>query len=52
MSGVSRRGEGYVIVHGAGLPRIEVVGFRREVDWSTLVERLVSATSGGPVRVE
>lgn len=52
MSGVSRRGEGYVIVQGAGLPRIEVVGFRREVDWSTLVERLVSATSGGPVRVE
>jgi len=39
-----------VIVAGAGLPRIQVVGFRRRVDWPTLVARLEAATSGqGPV---
>ena len=43
---------GYVIVAGHGLPHIEVVGHEREVDWPTLVARLVAATAGGSVRVE
>ena len=33
-------------VEGAGLPRIQVVGFRRRVDWPTLVSRLRAATAG------
>jgi hypothetical protein len=39
-------GDGYIIVAGAGLPRIQVVGFRRRVDWPTLVSRLQAATQG------
>ncbi|WP_154659436.1 hypothetical protein [Arenimonas composti] len=46
MSGVDSAGDGYTIVQGAGLPRIQVVGFRRRVDWPTLVDRLQAATEG------
>lgn len=46
MDGVGSAGDGYTIVEGAGLPRIQVVGFRRQVDWPTLVERLKAATEG------
>ncbi len=46
MDGVSSAGDGYTIVEGAGLPRIQVVGFRRQVDWPTLVDRLKAATEG------
>ena len=50
MEGIGSAGDGYIIVEGAGLPRIQVVGFRRRVDWPTLVARLQAATSGqGPV---
>lgn len=37
---------GYLIVDGRGLPHIEVIGHRREVDWPTLVARLAEVTSG------
>ena len=46
MEGIGSAGDGYIIVEGAGLPRIQVVGFRRRVDWPTLVARLQAATSG------
>ncbi len=46
MDGVAPAGDGYIIVEGASLPRIQVVGFRRQVDWPTLVARLEAATSG------
>lgn len=46
MSGVDSAGDGYTIVQGAGLPRIQVVGFRRRVDWPTLVARLKAVTEG------
>jgi hypothetical protein len=46
MDGVGSAGDGYIIVAGAGLPRIQVVGFRRRVDWPTLVSRLKAATEG------
>lgn len=46
MDGVGSAGDGYTIVEGSGLPRIHVVGFRRRVDWPTLVARLVAATEG------
>lgn len=46
MDGVDSAGDGYTIVEGAGLPRIQVVGFRRRVDWPTLVARLKAATEG------
>ncbi|HET8897699.1 MAG TPA: hypothetical protein VFN09_02785 [Rhodanobacteraceae bacterium] len=43
---------GYVIVDGRGLPHIEVIGHQHQVDWPTLVARLLAATEGGGVRVE
>lgn len=46
MDGVGSAGDGYIIVAGEGLPRIQVVGFRRRVDWPTLVARLQAATQG------
>ena len=52
MTGLKKRGAGYLIVEGRGLPRIEVVGFRREVDWPTLVARLKDATEGDTLRIE
>ncbi|CAN5166030.1 hypothetical protein BH11PSE14_BH11PSE14_05690 [soil metagenome] len=46
MDGIGSAGDGYIIVAGAGLPRIQVVGFRRRVDWPTLVSRLRAASNG------
>lgn len=37
---------GYVIVEGAGLPRITVVGFQQQVDWPVLLERLAGIADG------
>ena len=42
--------DGYTIVEGSGIPRIDIVGHRRRVDWPTLVRRLQEATQGqGPI---
>ncbi|PJK05941.1 hypothetical protein CO609_03165 [Lysobacteraceae bacterium NML91-0268] len=37
---------GFTIVKGSGLPRLEVIGHNRRVDWPTLLERLQAAGSG------
>ncbi|MEP6633055.1 MAG: hypothetical protein ABJA62_02490, partial [Luteimonas sp.] len=39
-------GRGFTIVEGAGIPRLSVVGFNRQVDWPTLVERLAAVSKG------
>lgn len=46
MDGLRSAGAGFIIVEGAGLPRLTVVGFNRRVDWPTLVDRLVAVTQG------
>lgn len=46
MAGLQPRGDGFVIVEGSGLPRLDIVGFNRSVDWETLVERVMAAGSG------
>lgn len=51
MSGLSgsapaQGGNAFTIVEGSGLPRLDVIGFNRAVDWTTLVERLVAAGKG------
>ncbi|KRE99530.1 hypothetical protein ASG87_14140 [Frateuria sp. Soil773] len=49
MSGLERDGDGYTIVEGSGLPRLQVIGHQQNVDWPTLVRRLKAATEGnGP----
>jgi hypothetical protein len=41
---------GYYLVKGKGLPRIDVIGTARRVDWPRLVEQLIAVTqSEGPV---
>ena len=46
MSGLHSAGAGFTIVEGSGVPRLQVVGFHRNVDWPTLVERLAAAVAG------
>jgi hypothetical protein len=46
MGGLHSAGDGFTIVEGAGVPRLDMVGFNRNVDWPTLVERLAAAGSG------
>ncbi|MGQ0697611.1 MAG: hypothetical protein ACT4PZ_05145 [Panacagrimonas sp.] len=42
---------GYVLVKGRWLPRIDVVGFNKQVDWSTFVTQLQNARAGGAAEV-
>ena len=37
---------GFTIVEGSGIPRLSVVGYNRQVDWPTLVERLAAVGKG------
>ena len=46
MGGLHSSGDGFTIVEGAGIPRLDVVGFNRNVDWPTLVERVMAVGSG------
>ena len=46
MSGLHSGNNAFTIVEGAGLPRLDVVDFNRQVDWPTLVERLAAVGSG------
>lgn len=45
------RDGGYVLVQGRLLPRIDVVGYSREVDWRTFVSQLKSARDSEGVQV-
>lgn len=47
MGGLDSDGDGYTIVEGSGLPRLQVVGHQTQVDWPTLVRRLRAAMEGG-----
>jgi hypothetical protein len=51
MSGVAPAPSGgYYLVKGKGLPRIDVIGNARRVDWPRLVQQLIAVTeSEGPV---
>lgn len=46
MDGLGSAGRGFIIVEGRGVPRLTVVGFNRQVDWPTLVERLGAIGKG------
>lgn len=46
MGGLHSAGTGFTIVEGAGIPRLDVVGFNRRVDWPTLVERVAAVGKG------
>jgi hypothetical protein len=46
MSGLEPANDGYTIVEGSGLPRLQVIGHQTQVDWPTLVRRLQEAING------
>lgn len=48
MRGLPSKGDGggYTIVDGSGLPRVNVVGHQKKVDWPVLLGRLKAAVSG------
>ncbi len=48
MNGIARANAGYYIVRGKGLPRIDVIGYASQVDWTRLVEQLKSIQQSGP----
>lgn len=50
MGGLEPANGGYYIVKGGGVPRIDIIGHERRVDWTELIARLRRATqSTGPV---
>jgi hypothetical protein len=50
MRGLGDAGQGYYIVRGKGIPRVDVIGYVNTVSWPTLVEQIRGATaSEGPV---
>jgi hypothetical protein len=52
MGGLDSSGPAYTIVEGAGLPRITVNGFGRQVDWPVLVARLRAVAGGQAPQIE
>lgn len=52
MDGVAPSDDGgFVLVQGRWLPRIDVVGYNRRVDWNHFIEQLQAAMDSGPVQV-
>ncbi|GAB6068250.1 hypothetical protein JCM13664_15690 [Methylothermus subterraneus] len=48
LAGVAHVPGGYFIVIGSGLPRIDVIGYNRRIDWPTLIRRLARITQPTP----
>jgi hypothetical protein len=48
MSGVEPAPNGYYIVKGAGIPRIDIVGNQGRVNWNHLLSSIAIADLGGP----
>jgi hypothetical protein len=50
MDGVAPAKRGFYLVEGGGIPRIDIIGYNRRVDWQELLGRLkAAARSEGPV---
>lgn len=52
MSGVGPVGDGYYLVQGEGVPRIDVIGYNSRVDWDELILRLQAAMQSGRPTVQ
>jgi hypothetical protein len=46
MSGLQPEGDGYLLVEGTGMPRVQVIGYNRRVDWNLLVSRIQAVVAG------
>ncbi|MBU2824510.1 hypothetical protein HF283_10410, partial [Acidithiobacillus ferrooxidans] len=47
LSGVGIEDSGFVILQGQGLPRVDIVGYNRRVNWNELLARLQTAMRSG-----
>lgn len=52
MMGVEATQQGYYLIKGGGLPRIDVIGYNPRVDWDVLMERLARISTTDEVRIE
>jgi hypothetical protein len=52
MGGVAPAKQGYYLVEGQLLPRLDVIGYSDQVAWNSLLERLVAITKGETPRIE
>ena len=52
MQGIGPASNGYYIVKGHGIPRIDVIGSAGRIDWPQLVANLKAATKAGPATTE
>jgi hypothetical protein len=46
-------GERYTLLEGAGIPRLDIIGYAGRVNWSQLIEQVASQIQSGgtPIRV-
>lgn len=52
MDGVAKANQGYYLVKGGGIPRIDVIGHNKQTDWDILVDRLISITDTGTPSIQ
>jgi hypothetical protein len=52
MSGVENAEQGYYLVKGKGIPRIDVIGFNDSIDWVVLVDRLTAISESGAPTIQ
>jgi hypothetical protein len=52
LMGVEATPQGYAIVTGGGLPRIDVIGYNPRLDWNVLMERLKRISSSDEVIIK
>ena len=48
ITGIEPTGDGYYIVKGSFIPRIDIVGYESQVSWIELVEKIKGAIESGP----
>lgn len=49
--GVEDQGDAVLLLEGAGIPKISILAYNRQVDWPQFVAELSAATSGEEVRI-
>ncbi len=43
MSGVDNKQDNYTLIQGRGIPSINIIGFRKFIDWEIFIDRLLNA---------
>jgi len=52
MTGAGKAKQGYYLVQGSGIPRVDIIGYNRTADWARVVEQLkqIDTAGGGEKR--